>query len=597
MVDQNTDINKVIDGQIKLLQKDIKQAQEDKDNYEKILNQESYKLAKKGIPTKDINTFVGFGKIAYSNTSSIEDIAKNNDYISQYLAKEKDYANLIEPLKSYIKQDNIIQYKTSEIAKLQSQKVLKAKVVKFEPEEVPDGTGHLYPIGAVVEFTNELNYWKCYLDNFLAKLDEISWDIDITWLCKKCEWVCRKVNFALARIRYHIVKMLHKMYEQVKAFLPIVTAIVTPPTSPDEVVSWAGDVIKPYTKPYSLSTQFLIDFTTKTPPLLEAAGGVISSAAQIPVKVLSRINLVADDGTGEKKELAEIYKKYFNIQVDPITLPEIISGNAKKPVIAEFTANAEQYKMLENKQYQMEASLETWYNEFIKQFETVDVLENNNPQYQYPGKINYIDQFTDTTGYQYYYNKSQQQTEDWLSTATIVYELAKEKEKLKEAKEKAIKKAEKAKKLAERNEQLAAKDILNDEAIKEAEQAKIDADKALKDANNLETIAPVPWGTSFNSNRYEIYPMVTAQRLKLGFSTGEWNDLIQQIIIYYQNVYGNKTNTKTIAKTVMFLSFLKNYNTIFKFIDEELDKLKNMVIEYDKISKEMSELNKKSIFK
>lgn len=587
----------IADTKIKNYKKYLKEAQKNMEAAEKSLNSGSYKLVSKyGMQTKDVKTIVDAGKIAYYPSASEEDRAFNNMIVTQWTNVYDHLDLIIEPLKDYGQSKYEVEYWQSEIdkAEAESKAPLQGTVV-YEEQPLPEQEGHVYPVKLVQGWTNQLNYWNSVLDEFMKKLDTMSFDIDMTWLCKKCEWICRKINYALAMLRYTIIKTLSGMFKQAQDVMSLVDPIVNMSvTSPDACVGWVTNTIGMFMKPYMTIVTFIQDFMTYTPPLVEAAATLVGTAAQVPAKVLSRVNFVAEDKNGEKKELAEVYKQYIDIHMDPITLGDVMGGGVEKPQIAQYSANAQQHDILTNKMQTSEMLIEEWWQNFQKQIKETYKEDTIWIEQQWPAKINFIakDNFDN------YYLEKQNSVQDETTVALLVYEIAEARETAEKAKQKAIQKAEKAQKLAARNEQLAAKHILDDNAIKEAEQAKLEADEAVQKAKNATVSVDIPWGDYFNTNRYPVYPIITTKSLQ-GIATGGelYVGLLDTLITYYQNVYGEKGNAKVIAKTVNYITFLNAFKDAYPFIPDELDKLKELVIQYDKTKHEISDLNKRSIFK
>ena len=130
-----------------------------------------------------------------------------------WLSSPTMHGEEIEYVKEYVRNIGGVDALVSKLKQSQriesQQAALQASVEEtvYVPAEVPDGTGHLYPVALVTEWTNKLNFYNAMLDDFIKKIDEADpLTIDITWLMKKCEWVCRKINYALALLRYNIIK-------------------------------------------------------------------------------------------------------------------------------------------------------------------------------------------------------------------------------------------------------------------------------------------------------------------------------------------------------------------------------------------------------
>ena len=596
-----------IDTKIKNYNKYIQKDKKDMEYYEKAVDLASYKLVKANyISTSISKEVVKWGKQAYDNNSTEEQIAQGNAQIDYWMINYPKIINITDPLKGYMASQNDIEHWQSEIEKLQAEQknVEEDKTDEdYKEPEIPDGTGHLYPIGLVQSWTNQLNFWNDKLNKFLKELDEVSYNVDITWLCKKCEWMCRKINYALALLRHEIIKVLNKMYKQVEQFLPLIEPIANfNPTDIFSCLGWVKNVIKMFLGPYMIVIQFIQDFMTYTPPLVGAATSLVGNAATVPFKMLSRINIVADDGTGEKKQIAEVYKKYLNVKMEKITLADIMSGSSEKPMIAEYSVNKEQCAILKNQQQAAATSIADFWEKFKNRIK--NSYNDNMEQIwvQYPGKATAI---YNNAYMEYYISSGYNSNKTRIETAKIVYEMADVQQKLELAKEKAIKKAEKAQALANRNLTLAAKNILDETAVAEAEKAKADADQALAEVKAQEIKEPaIPWGTTFNSTRYEVYPRMTTKQFAT-FLTGDGElpyndalDLMDFVNDYYMAIVKKgKVDLKTTRKTQPYVDFLKAFGSQFPFIEEELLNLRGIIDQYYQAKDKLSELNKRSVFK
>lgn len=580
------------------LNKQIEQGEKELKDAEKDLNFASYKIAKKTpIQTTTIQEYVKTAKNAYSPLTAIELRGDLNAAITDYADLYPDLTILNEPCQDYCNAEYKIGSALEEKSKIVSEQLkLEAGIEKTEyiPQEIPDGTGRLYPVALVTEWTNKLNFYNAMLDDFIAKIEAMDpVNIDITWLMQKCEWICRKINYALALLRYNIIKCLNKVYLQVQELIPIIDVIANAKVTADP-----GDLLKPvkglvnlYLKPYKTAIDFLSDFMSYTPKLITAATKLVTNATSIPGKLLNKIDLVAKDQTDNgKKELVEVYKQYINVKMEPITLGDIQSGATEKPAIAEFSGNKQLYDITKNKLAAKQNEIQLWRGNFTNKI--LSSYKESLPQIEAILPLTFS--ILDENEYEKYYMLKTNKTVTQYEAAMDVYEIGKLKQKAQEAKQKAIEKAEKAKKLAERNAILAAKDILNDEQIAEAEQAKIDAQKALEDANNMSTDVAIPWGTAFNSTRYPLCPFITTANL--GYTLASYDTILNEVESFYYATYVKGT-AKQIADALPFVTFVKDFSNAYQFIPEELDKYKDLIVEYYKTREEMNSLNKRSIFK
>ena len=608
---------KRIETEIKQWEKQLKMDSGFMETAEKAVNIESSRLHSKGFSTQEIKEVVDFGKKAYDETLSIEERAKAQAMVTSYQnVYTPNLDRLLSYLQEYIRRSNDVEQCNTTLAKLRQEKEqlkTKKEEKKVTENTVPEVEGHLYPVKMVVKWTEKLDFWNAELDKFIEKIEQTDINIDITWLCKKCEWICRKINYALAVLRYEIIKVLGSLYKQVQDYLPMLE-VVTKIPSLTTVVSWAKGIINLFLGPYKVLIQFIQDFMTYTPPLISSAASLVGKTASIPPLILSRVNIVAQDKeSGEQKEIAEVYKQYMKIEMEPITLADIMGGadGIKKPAVAEFTGNKKQYEMLENKLDVNEVKLiNTWqtFQEQLKQATQQANIENL-PwiQAQYCDRINFIakDNFDE-----YYIEGGYNCVKSEMETASIVYEMIKERERAEKAKQKAIdkarqaqNKAKKAKQAADKRDKAAAAHILDDDIIEQARQAQADAEQAqaeanaaMREAESMGTFVEVPWGKYFNSTRFPVYPIVTTRSFA-GIATGgeAFAGLFEELQEHYYNMYAPKGKIKKIRPEL--ISFMMSFVPAYPFIEPCLNKIKDLTKERIEITQQASDLNKRSIFK
>ena len=620
---------KKLETEIKQTEKTLKMDKEHLEFAEKSVNITSAKLSKQGIPTLTLKHIVDTGKIAYDETKDIAEKSKAMDEIGMqkiYCGASIDV--FLSYIKDYVRYTNDVKQSEATLAKLkQDLESLKTKKeeTKVTESSVPEVSGHLYPVKKVVEWTQKLDFWNAELDKFIEKIEKTDINIDITWLCKKCEWICRKINYALAVLRYEIIKVLGSLYKQVQDYLPMLEVVTKVPTL-TTVVSWATGIIDLFLGPYKIIIQFIQDFMTYTPPLISSATSLVAKAASVPPLILSRVNIVAEDKTtGEQKEIAEVYKQYLKIEMEPITLADIMGGGegAKKPAIAEFSGNKQQYALLENRMATVESQLEqlweTFKSEIAKTYNGTSKENLPNIRTKYPTKLNMmvktkVNEGSDFIDFQAYYLAGEINSYlDESFTALKVYEMSKAEEKFNKAKAKAVKKAEnavakakKAKQAAAKREQAAAAHILDDKIIAEAEQAQREADmaqaeaeQALQEVNKEHFSFQIPWGKTFNSNQYPVYANITPRWFKEEVVDGGvyMSDLWDMVQMYYTQLESKKPSAKKLAKAALYIGFLKQFSSVYPYIDTFLKQAKTLISSQVQIAQEESELNKRSIFK
>lgn len=622
-----------IKEQIKGLEKTIKKEKETLKYAEKCIYYEQDYLEYRDpfpYPRAVSNTVVLNGQKAYSRFSTPEEMADAQDALTR--VAPNDFNTLLGFVKEYTTaQDNIKMAETSiENYKLDLKKLEKEKPQKKVTEkDIPDGQGHLYPVATVAACQKKLDHWNKVLDDFIEKLENTTFNINITWYLKKIEWVCRKINYALAMVRYEIIKALSPLYKKVQESLPILQAVgggaVTDPIS---AVSFCKNVIDFFLKPYMVLIQFITDFMKYTPPLVTSTASLVGKAAIIPPLALSRINLVADDkADGKQKQLAEVYKQYIDVHMDPITLADLQGGNPTKPAIAEFSPNKEQYQILTKQLNVVNEKIDTLWEDFKKKLhdsynESLSVIS-----VRYPEKFNILSK----DEYKIYYVDGQYKKYlEQEETAYLVYEIADAEKKAQIRKEKAISKAEKAQKAtakytkatskkekyAEMMKHMSEQEILDNdlrrkyaEAQAEAEKAKVeeekakaDANKAKEDAENINTNVDIPWDTNFNSVKYPVYADITPELLanKLYEGNHLFENLYPHIKSYYLSIFNPDASAKSTAKAAKkddeYVDFLRNFADVYPFILDLFMDVKDLVIEQHNLTKQIKSLNRRSIF-
>lgn len=626
----NIEIAKV-ERELARAKKQLAKDQDNLTNAKKAVNVESSTIVQKDhrITTKALKEYVENAEVAYSNKQPLEAKSKASDAMTKQKAEYGEKLNLItQYLKEYMMATNDVEGDQQLIANLEAQKKRlesQKKKKSVDTSATPSAEGHIYPVAMVVKWTKELNQWNDRLDKFIQRVEETGVNIDITWLCKKCEWLCRKINYALAVLRYEIIKCLGGLFKKVKEATPMLEAIANVSVaSLGTVITLGKSVVNYFTKPYKVLIQFIQDFMTYTPPLIESATELVTKSATVPVVILSNINLKAQDTTdGKTKELAEVYKQYINIKMDPITLADIMSGgdSLKKPAIAEFSPNRQQYTLLTN---QVEVLGNEMFDTWLECLKDIDKTVKNslnklpNVTTKSVEKIGYIaeDNFDE-----YYIDIKPGQTKNTVDTARLVYEMAVAESDAKKAKAKAQEKATKAQEKAKRaqeatrkKEEAASKHILDDKlvaeaekAVEEASKAKEEADKAKAEADKIDTTVKIPYGTTFNTVRYPVYPILTTKSFAGAITRGYMYDsMYNHIISYYTKTFcsGNASKIKVDAESEnhkskqdkAYIDLLKLYSPVFPVIAKALDKIKELVIKQYKLEQEANQLNRKSIF-
>ena len=618
-METNTVKKKEINKQIKQNEKLLKIANDYLATSEKAVNQESARLSKQGYSTTLLKGYVDTAKKANDYSLPVEDTAISKAELVDLDIQYPDFELLGTYVKEYMSSQNeILTYETT-IKKLNDEIT---KIDKNDndgkqttQQDIPHVDGHLYPVALVVNCTNKLNYWNSLLDKYIEKIDQTDTNVNITWLVKKIEWLCRKINYGLAMLRYYIVKSMGAIYKKVQDNIPVLK-VITDINVLDlpSVISLGKAVVNFFTKPYKALVDFIVDFATYTPPLVGSAASLVGKTAIVPVKWLGTINFVAEDKeNGEQKQLVEVYKQYINLKMDSIKLTDLQnSSGASKPAIAEFSGNAQQYERLSTESDIIDSQVERAWTDFVSEVQTTWNNSGNvlpMLRCRYVEKINWINEGR----CQYYIEAGRNKEMSTEEIAPIVYEQTKLQSKAEKAKQEAInkaqvaqEKAERARKASEKRDQAAASHILDDQLVAEAEQAKaeaeqakIEADKALEEANNIDTTANIPWGTLFNSAKYPVYAYITTESLPMELNNGMQylSNLKDNLISYYDAMYGVNVSGRTTKKLQPYVDFLRTFIPAYPCIEELLATLMDCANGKKHVVDEMNRLNRVSIFK
>lgn len=320
------------------LKNNIKALEYEIDWYNDSIDRAKANLAAKGIPQSEIAEFIDAAEFVYNPLTPDDDKPADLDTINTLIKVYPEFEELVDPLQNkMVKVADLNDAEASlKVAKKKQNSTsteVKEETKKEEKKKDPEQDGHVYPVKLVTTWTNKLKQYNKQMDDFIKEIDELDpITIDATWICKKIEAFCRRINYYLALLRSKIVKTLHYAYKQANVFSDLIDPIVNfNPTDIMQCLGWVKAVIKFFFGPYEKIITFIQDFMTYTPPLVNEATSLLSKTASIPGKLLSKINIVAENKKGEKKQLVEVYKEYIDIHMDPITMGDIMGGDKKEP--------------------------------------------------------------------------------------------------------------------------------------------------------------------------------------------------------------------------------------------------------------------------
>lgn len=599
---QKAEISK-IKRMISETENDIKIYKKDAEKYKREVEINSNDLIKrKYISYNDLKEFIDVGEKYYDLYTTKEEQAEYYALIVGRGTKYPELSTVLNPLCEYVSALNQLKIRETELIELNNRlnAAQNPETTETETTEIPDLKGHLYPVKLVVGWTNELKFWNKFLEEFLKQLDSTDLNINITWLMNKINWVCRKVNYALAVLRYEIIKVLHAIYKQASGFLTYIEPVATfKPTNILNCLDWVKNVIKIFLFPYVKIVEFLVDFTTYTPPLVAEATKLVALLAIVPPKILSRLRLAANDKeSGEKKALIDVYKQYINIEMEPITVPDIIAGASEKPQMAEFTANKEKYNSYVAQQESTEVAIKNAWAEIVSALQVYNSKDGKGSKIRCPILETYIS--SKDAGTLFYMGNGYNKDMTGEEIAKIVYEMKDLQAKTTSARQKAQKAYEKADKLAKRNQTLAAKHILDEKAIAEANEAQAEAERAKKELANIPETASIPYGKTFDNNKYEVNAYFDALSLsvKACSDDSEWLGILQvNVMAYYSLLAQGKETNRSGKEAHKYVEFLEQFAPKFKEILPQLKVIEDSYKKYIKIEKDINKLNRRSIFK
>lgn len=449
---------------------------------------------------------------------------------------------LINPLEQIngLKYENEILAEEEKAQKLQEKAKSKQQKNKSSQKvEAPDveQEGHLYPVKLVSDWTAKLKQYNQQMDDFIADLDSLSPQVDLTWVCKKIETFCNKINYALAKLRYQIIKGLSGVFKQAQQFTKLLDPIVNFNLAAlPSVLGWASNVVSFFFKPYMTVIKFINDFMTYTPPLVSEAASLVGKTASIPVHLLGiidRVSLVADDKNGDKKEFAEVIKSYVNIQVEPITLGDVMGGGTAKPKKPQVKSVAAAKELAKQKASNALQETENIFEEF-KNY----ILGCPSPAY---GEVIY-------TAYPFKMDAFNQ-TDLWV----------------------ALKKGS-----------TTVHPNYDKSFITVSEAAEMVCGKNWSSKKNIK----------INTRRYEMYPVRNSMELVNKFKEDPREPYLF-IWSYYTYTYSNSTKKADVSKletASSYINFLKAFTPNFPRIPEFLDKMGNAFLNYQQLDKKFQEM-------
>lgn len=247
------------------------------------------------------------------------------------------------------------------------------KYIPIDPKsyiDIPDQTGHIFPVTAVAEAINKLIGYNNQLSNFTQEveayensikksLEKGPGKINLSWIGKIVEKFCKRINYWLAWLRYTIIKGLSGIYkaftktvEPIQDLVDSIKKLAEMDLSLDTVVSVVGSIIgvfgklaEIFNKPIAELVKFVQDIATYGPPLVEETTQLSSNIIQstqysnsLRQEIDKAVNDTLNTDLLDPDIREKLKDKYldtssidFSIRFEPIKLDDIITGNVEKP--------------------------------------------------------------------------------------------------------------------------------------------------------------------------------------------------------------------------------------------------------------------------
>jgi len=199
---------------------------------------------------------------------------------------------------------------------------IKTEITKYINTSVTS-TGHIYPVAMVQSWTKEMQGYNAQLKGYIEMFKKLDLSkVDRYWLKKQVQKFVSWINERLAKLRQKIVKSLKSMYSKVQEVLEVVTPIIKLAGGDlGAVVSWIGNVINLFLKPYQKIITFIKDFATYTPPLVAECMELTSTVAFTPSIIQSKAAELT--GQGADIIIEEIQNTVSGITFSPISIGDL----------------------------------------------------------------------------------------------------------------------------------------------------------------------------------------------------------------------------------------------------------------------------------
>lgn len=490
-------------------------------------------ILKKTVPESEIENYISAKTVCANELISELNKVGEQDTVTT-LETNYDGLNelgrIIEDKVSYESTNELLK---EELESLKTEKSAPSEESKPEPEpSTPSQEGHLYPVKIVSNWTNKLKQYNKQMDDFIAKIDALDVNVDLTWLCKKVESFCRKINYAIAMVRYEIVKGLSAIYKQANVFSTYIDPIANfNPTDIFACLGWVKSVIKFFLGPYMTVIQFVSDFMTYTPPLVSEAAKLVGKTASVPVHLLGTINFVAEGKDGEQKELAQAMSEYCSIKAEPITLGDIMGGGGEKPTMATSNFDSKQKELYEKQKDTALTKIQQTWTELEQYLNSIKGYRET-----WVARPAWVTQLSGNTPW---YSKSQNTVSNYpVDDPNCIY-------------------------------------------ISYVKIECFGKKGSLSSDSNTKKI---------NTRRHKFAQMTNVEMFRNEMAYG--GDLFKKVTNYYGYLYGKSTKDTAdmLAYCASWVGYIKTYSVVFPRIPEFLDKVGEGVKEYNDIVKKADEI-------
>lgn len=191
-----------------------------------------------------------------------------------------------------------------------------------ENKKEVSGDGHVYPVGMVQGWTEELKGYNTQVAGYIKLFKDINLDkVDRTWLKKQVQKFVTWLMGKLQKLKQKIIKGLKAMMQHVKKALDLIKPLIEPP-SLDTIVKWASNVISVFTEPYQKIITFISDFMTYTPPLIAEAGILSGTVASVPSTINEKVEQLEGEGVEVIKE--EIANAVTGVSFSPPSMGDVM---------------------------------------------------------------------------------------------------------------------------------------------------------------------------------------------------------------------------------------------------------------------------------